>query len=75
MDKPDRTNKAVAGSGTVVEVTVSVPTGLPVASGRKLTTLPDVDRKTPVSKGPRGNEKEVSREIVCHEERLPYGVP
>ncbi len=28
MDKPDTTNKAVAGSGTVVDVTVNVPTGL-----------------------------------------------
>lgn len=57
MDNPDTTNKTVAGSGTVVDVTVSVPTGFGVARGRALTTLPDVDRKVPVSDGRRGNEK------------------
>jgi hypothetical protein len=55
MDNPDTTNTAVVASG--VDVTVSVPTGLPVSSGRTLTTLPDVDRNWPVCDGTRGNEK------------------
>jgi NAD(P)H-hydrate repair Nnr-like enzyme with NAD(P)H-hydrate epimerase domain len=62
MDNPDTTNKAVVGSGVVV--TVSVPTGVFVSSGKILTTLPDVDRNVPVSSGKRGNEKKSAGALV-----------
>jgi hypothetical protein len=55
MHNPDTTNKAVAGSGTVV--TVKVPTGVDVPSGKILRTLPEVDKNAPVARGARGNEK------------------
>jgi hypothetical protein len=60
MHNPHTSNSAVAGSGTVIDVTISVPAGVGVASGRVLTTLPDVDSKFPASDGIRTNEKKSS---------------